>query len=113
MTKRLTITNRPRRALGPSSKPPSREAFAVSIPPPIISSQESDSALPWLKLLKTDHEDLLLLHGLGLETFEDLTALQSQNGALRYLHQAKARGLTRFIGFSSHPVQMAAHATSL
>ena len=56
-----------------------------------------------LKLLKTDHVDLLLLHGLGLVTFNDFDALQREEGAFSFLRQAKNKGLTRFIGFSSHP----------
>jgi predicted aldo/keto reductase-like oxidoreductase len=61
-----------------------------------------------LKLLRTDHVDLLLLHGLGLETFDNFDALRSKAGALAFLHQAKEKGLTRFIGFSSHPEKMTA-----
>lgn len=59
-----------------------------------------------LKLLKTDHVDLLLLHGLGLDTFRDLEAVQGKEGVLAFLHQAREKGLTRFIGFSSHPQWM-------
>jgi len=64
-----------------------------------------------LKLLKTDHVDLLLLHGLGLETFEDFNALRKPDGALSFLVRAKEKGLTRFIGFSSHPRLMSAQRT--
>ncbi|MEI7732482.1 MAG: aldo/keto reductase [Verrucomicrobiota bacterium] len=59
-----------------------------------------------LKLLQTDHVDLLLLHAVGLSTFEDLEALQGPRSALAFLRQARQKGLTRFIGFSSHPAQI-------
>jgi aryl-alcohol dehydrogenase-like predicted oxidoreductase len=56
-----------------------------------------------LKLLKTDHVDLVLLHGLDLPDWSNAKAILSKDGALAGLRQAKAKGLTRFIGFSTHP----------
>lgn len=64
-----------------------------------------------LKLLRTDHVDLLLLHGLGLSEFGDLDAVQGKGGALEFLLKAREKKLTRFIGFSSHPQDMASQRT--
>jgi aryl-alcohol dehydrogenase-like predicted oxidoreductase len=61
-----------------------------------------------LKRLKTDYVDLLLLHGLGLDGFNDFEALAAKDGALTFLRQAKEKGLARFIGFSTHPRNLAA-----
>lgn len=56
-----------------------------------------------LKLLKTDHVDLLLLHCVGLtrET-RDPQAVLGKGGALETLLEAKRSGRTRFIGMSIH-----------
>jgi predicted aldo/keto reductase-like oxidoreductase len=94
--------------LGPALAPVRDRVFlATKLDHADAKGAEEDLARS-LKLLKTDHVDLLLLHGLGLETFEDLEALQTPSGALTYLRHAKEKGLTRFIGFSSHPPRMAA-----
>ncbi len=69
------------------------------------ASAEQDLASS-LKLLRTDHVDLLLLHGLGLPEFADLARLQRKDGALTVLRRAKDKGLARFIGFSSHPTDL-------
>ncbi len=61
-----------------------------------------------LKRLKTDHVDLLLLHGLSLPGFDDFAALKGAAGALSFLQQARRQGLTRFIGCSSHPEKVGA-----
>ncbi len=76
--------------------------LATKLDHPDAKTAEQDLANS-LRLLKTDHVDLLLLHGLGLEGFSDLEALKAKEGALAFLRQAKKKGLTRFIGFSSHP----------
>ena len=94
--------------LGPALAPVRDKVFLVTkLDHPDAKTAEQDLANS-LKLLKTDHVDLLLLHGLGLENFDDFTALQGKAGALSFLHRAKEKGLTRFIGFSSHPVKMSA-----
>lgn len=56
-----------------------------------------------LKLLKTDHVDLLLQHCVGTQfNAEQVRTMLDQGGALEYLRKAKARGLTRFIGINIH-----------
>ena len=56
-----------------------------------------------LKRLKTDHVDLLLLHGVGLPNdFGDADACLAPDGVLQCARDAKKKGLTRFIGMSVH-----------
>ena len=56
-----------------------------------------------LKRLKTDHVDLLLLHGVGLPNdFRNADAILADDGALRLARKARKEGLTRFIGMSVH-----------
>jgi len=63
-----------------------------------------------LKLLKTDHVDLLLQHCIGAMFREpaDIKTIASKGGSLQFLRKAKERGLTRFIGMSVHPPHAAA-----
>jgi aryl-alcohol dehydrogenase-like predicted oxidoreductase len=57
-----------------------------------------------LKRLRTDHVDLLLLHGVGLPNgWNDVERILARDGVLAYLRKAKRDGLTRFIGMSVHP----------
>jgi predicted aldo/keto reductase-like oxidoreductase len=94
--------------LGPALAPVRDEVFLTTkLDHADAKTAEQDLAHS-LKLLKTDHVDLLLLHGLGLGPFEDHEALQDKDGALTFLRQAKEKALTRFIGFSSHPQRMTA-----
>src|SRR5205823_13017030 len=53
-----------------------------------------------LRLLKTDHVDAVHLHNLGDFNLEEV--LQSENGGLAALEEAKGLGYLRFIGMSGH-----------
>lgn len=53
-----------------------------------------------LKRLKTDHLDLWQMH--DLRTMRDLNAIFAKGGALEAAQEAKAQGLIRFIGITSH-----------
>jgi aryl-alcohol dehydrogenase-like predicted oxidoreductase len=65
-----------------------------------------------LERLQTDHVDLLQLHNL-VDEGEWETALGS-GGALEYAIEARAQGLTRYIGVTGHGVTVAAmHLRSL
>lgn len=65
-----------------------------------------------LERLQTDHVDLLQLHNL-VDEAEWETAL-GRGGALEYAIEARAQGLTRFIGVTGHGVTVAAmHLRSL
>ncbi len=93
--------------LGPALAPVRDQVFiATKLDHGDAASAEEDLARS-LKLLRTDHVDLLLLHGLGLPEFADLDGLQRKAGALTVLRRARDKGLARFIGFSSHPKDLA------
>ncbi len=64
-----------------------------------------------LKLLKTDHVDLLLQHCVGAMFREpaDIKTILGRGGSLEFLRKAKKQGQTRFIGMSVH----APHAPAL
>ncbi len=56
-----------------------------------------------LKRLRTDHLDLVHVHGLGnQDRFSDVDALLSKQGAFQALREAKKSGVIRFIGVSGH-----------
>jgi len=55
-----------------------------------------------LKNLKTDHVDLFMQHGVGLDSVSDPAKMLGDGGSLSYLRKAKEGGLTRFIGMSVH-----------
>jgi len=58
-----------------------------------------------LKNLRTDHFDLYQLH--SMTTQEDFDVAMGPNGAVEALVEAKKKGLTRYIGFSAHSVEIA------
>jgi len=79
-----------------------RDVFlATKIPP---GSRTRDAALrdveASLKRLKTDHIDLLHLH--GLEDAADLAKIEAANGALKALYELREQKVARFVGMSSH-----------
>ena len=63
-----------------------------------------------LRRLRTDHVDLLLLHGVGIANgWDDVERIVGRDGALSFLRKARRDGLTRFIGMTVHPP----HGTAL
>jgi aryl-alcohol dehydrogenase-like predicted oxidoreductase len=74
--------------------------LATKVP---MRSRTRDAALreveASLKRLRTDHLDLLHLHGLGDEA--DLARIESSDGALG-LYELREQKVTRFIGMTSH-----------
>jgi predicted aldo/keto reductase-like oxidoreductase len=56
-----------------------------------------------LELLKTDHVDLLLQHGVGLGgKSSDTDIMLGKGGSLEFMRQLKKEGRARFIGMSIH-----------
>ena len=53
-----------------------------------------------LKLLQTDHLDVLHIH--ALSGLEDLTAIEAPNGVLKALYEAREQKITRAIGITCH-----------
>lgn len=74
--------------------------IATKLPSWLITSREDmDRYLnEQLDRLQTDHIDFYLLHGLGAETWENLSRL----GVLEFLDSARADGRIRHPGFSFH-----------
>lgn len=71
-----------------------------------------DSLHRSLDRLRTDHVDLIQLHNLADE--EDWQKAMGSGGALEALVEARAQGLTRFIGVTGHGSRIAAtHQRSL
>jgi len=97
--------------LGPVLSPVRNEVFLAT---KINFSNAKDAEKEFaqsLKLLKTDHVDLLMQHCVGatFRTEEDIKAILGKGGSLEFLRKAKKQGLTRFIGMSVH----APHAAAL
>jgi predicted aldo/keto reductase-like oxidoreductase len=86
------------RALGDGYR--DRVFLATKLPSWLITSREEmDRYLDeQLKKLCTDHIDFYLLHGLGRETWENLSRL----GVLEFLDSARADGRIRYPAFSFH-----------
>jgi uncharacterized protein len=53
-----------------------------------------------LERLKTDHVDVLHIHGLGGP--DELAAIEAEDGALKALYWARDQKMTRFIGVTGH-----------
>jgi uncharacterized protein len=87
--------------LGPLLKMRRREIFLVTK----CYDPTYDGALKLLtrnlKELQTDYADLVFVHSLGADKM-DPAVVFSRKGAYAGLVQAKALGMTRFIGFSGH-----------
>ncbi|MFQ6040697.1 MAG: aldo/keto reductase [Candidatus Poribacteria bacterium] len=58
-----------------------------------------------LRRLRTDRFDLYQLH--GMTTKEDLEQVFAPGGAIEAFIEAREQGLTRYIGFSAHSVEIA------
>lgn len=68
------------------------------------TKRDYDGAMAHLELsfkrMQTNHLDLWQIH--NLQKMEDVDTLLGSNGALKAFQQAKAEGLTRFIGVTGH-----------
>lgn len=63
-----------------------------------------------LKLLQTDHLDLVHIHSVGNEErFPDLAPVLGDKGALGALREAKKQGVIRYIGASAHKFPSRCH----
>ncbi len=64
--------------------------------------RELEESLQWMQ---TDHFDLYQMH--AVNTNEDFDTVVGPGGALEVFLEAKAKGQTRYIGFSSHSAETA------
>ncbi len=56
-----------------------------------------------LKALRTDHLDLIQLHGFGCDERDDVAAIGRRDGVLTAFRRLKDEKVTRFIGITGHP----------
>ena len=79
-----------------------REVFlATKIPARARSRDLALEALEAsLRRLRTDHVDLVHLHGLGDD--DDLARIEARDGALQALYELREQKLARFVGMTSH-----------
>jgi len=75
-----------------------KEVFLATKVPPRGADQAMRSIEASLKRLRTDHVDLLHIHGLGDE--KDLAA--AEEGVLKVLYRMRDQKVTRFIGITCH-----------
>ena len=90
-------------AVGKAIKPYPREKLVISTKIPIrgIHAQEWWERLETcLERLDTDYIDVLHMHDLHWDVFQEFGL--GENGCLKAAQEAKARGLVRFLAFSSH-----------
>ncbi|HCL29268.1 MAG TPA: oxidoreductase [Candidatus Latescibacteria bacterium] len=64
--------------------------------------RELEESLKWMQ---TDHFDLYQMH--AVNTDEDFDTITGAGGALEVFREAKQKGQTRYIGFSSHSAETA------
>ena len=91
--------------LGPALEPYRRDVFLACK----TTERTADGAMreleESLRLLRTDRVDLYQLH--AVNTDEDFEQVTGPGGALDLFREAKERGMTRYLGFSSHSSETA------
>lgn len=91
--------------LGPALEPFRKDVFLACK----TTERTADGARHELeesqRLLRTDHVDLYQLH--AVNTDEDFEQVMGPGGALELFREAKERGMTRYLGFSSHSSETA------
>lgn len=94
--------------LGPALQPFRRDVFLACK----TAMRKKDEAFAELRAslqrLRTDHVDLYQLHALSKS--EDVETAFGPGGALEAFIEAKKQGLTRYLGFSAHSVDVALKA---
>ncbi len=88
--------------LGPAIKAVRNKVFLVTKTYAPDAAQAEKDLAQALRQLGTDHVDLYLQHGVGLQPIAMNNQILGKGGSLEYLRKAKKAGLTRFIGLSAH-----------
>src|ERR1035437_2426580 len=89
--------------LGPALAEVREKIFLVTKINPLTAEGAEKEFANILKLLRTDHVDLLLQHGVGCGgPNTDTKTILGKGGSLEFLIKAKKAGMTRFIGLSIH-----------
>lgn len=91
--------------LGPALEPYRKSVFLACKTTERGKTGAASELRESLKRLRTDHVDLYQMH--AINTREDVQRVVAPDGALAAFKEARAKGLTRFIGFSSHSEEAA------
>ena len=91
--------------LGPALEPYRKDVFLACKTTERTAAGARRELEESLRLLRTDHVDLYQLH--AVNTAEDFDAVTGPGGALELFRQARERGMTRYLGFSSHSSETA------
>ncbi|MEK7476800.1 MAG: aldo/keto reductase [Candidatus Coatesbacteria bacterium] len=94
--------------LGPALEPYRKNIFLACKTTERKKADAAKELRNSLKLLRTDHVDVYQMHALTTE--EDTGTAFGPGGALEAFIEAKAAGLTRFLGFSAHSEEGAMRA---
>jgi len=86
--------------LGPALEPYRKDVFLACKTGKWDADAARESIEGSLRRLRTDHVDLLQLH--GVSSVADAERILGAGGALEAFVAARERGLTRFLGFSAH-----------
>lgn len=91
--------------LGPALEPYRKDVFLACKTTQRTAEGARRELEESLRLLRTDHFDLYQMH--ALSTAEDFATAMGPGGALEVFREAKATGISRYIGFSSHSAETA------
>ena len=91
--------------LGPALEPFRKEVFLACKTTERTADGARRELEESLRLLRTDRVDLYQLH--AVNTDEDFEQVTGPGGALELFREARERGMTRYLGFSSHSSETA------
>jgi aryl-alcohol dehydrogenase-like predicted oxidoreductase len=91
--------------LGPALRPYRKQVFLACKTLKRTAAESEKEIHKSLKLLKTDHFDLYQLH--GVNTMAEVETIFGPKGAMETFLKARDRGLSRFLGFTSHSEEAA------
>ena len=91
--------------LGPALEPFRKDVFLACKTTQRTAESARAELEESLRQLRTDHLDLYQMH--AVNTDEDFDTVTGPGGALEVFREAKEKGTTRYIGFSSHSAETA------
>ena len=91
--------------LGPALEPYRKDVFLACKTTERTAEGARRELEESLRLLRTDHVDLYQMH--AVNTDEDFDTVTGPGGALELFHEARQKGQTRYLGFSSHSAETA------
>jgi aryl-alcohol dehydrogenase-like predicted oxidoreductase len=91
--------------LGPALEPYRKSVFLACKTTKRSKREAAAELRQSLKRLRTDHVDLYQCH--SVTTLDDVEKIFGPDGAMEAFLEARAKGLTRFLGFSAHTEEAA------